>query len=666
MWWWWILAASAAPRGDYVHVATVPVLAVHSPEPIAPTLRIGAWAPASDSGFWLAHGRGELIRVTPGGGFDRRAAQRVRTSTMWIMTRFQVDGSSVVYFDGPQGTKRADLRTGAIESFVAGDGERIGAVMRVGEQWVRSVADGSQVRFLKDGAWSDPQPAIRNKDASLVDGGRAIPCGGLPDGTSLIAWESGPDTVHIGTLTEDLTVGRELWSARLPEDSVVRRSEVTSCSMVGDRVLLGRRYPSGATVFEGRRWVADIPQGEGPDVVNLVHAQLVNEDGVVVVAEFQSAIKVYAPNVAVNALGNRPMDRLRAGVQGADRLQAMWELGWWGAVWTEAKAQRDRAWQARARARLIAYWARSGPMMQTWMGPNKMQVLDEQFLPEIEGLLKGHPKEGWLHYAKALLLRRLGRSTEADAALAALEDVLPASHGPSAVDVSELFELAAARGDVARMKRMHRALDPADTRTRALWGARIARVEGDPDQGLALLRPLGRDDADLVALQARLEGDRGALDEAIASWTRARTLGLDEDPQTLGGLGVAYLRRGLVELAVEALLEAVDRDPETVAYRSNLAAALAEQDRQADAMKQLYGALGRAPEDPVLQFQLKSASGASSTKPGGALAVLPFDVAGGAVDRVGMGMMLSAMSITELAASGRDVVERGAPRGALC
>ena len=190
-------------------------------------------------------------------------------------------------------------------------------------------------------------------------------------------------------------------------------------------------------------------------------------------------------------------------------------------------------------------------------------------------------------YAVALMLRAAGDSTGYVAQLQRTADAL----GNSAWDrYPRLFDLYASRGDVEGMKRLAKsAKDP-------LLEAKILKAERKAEQAIALLAPLGDSSAEVVALRASLQLDAGKLNDAILSFTKA--LSMKKDPEIQHGLGVAYLERGLSELAVESLLAATTADPKNARYVSNLAAAYANLDKKEDALKHLFGALSSSPDDP--------------------------------------------------------------------
>jgi tetratricopeptide (TPR) repeat protein len=266
----------------------------------------------------------------------------------------------------------------------------------------------------------------------------------------------------------------------------------------------------------------------------------------------------------------------------------------------------------------------------------------------------------------ALLADRLGQTSAYHAALAKLASFVEAGQLPAS-EVPEVFDYHTHRGDVEAMNRTLKSL-PEDARppTRTLWTARILRAKQKYGEALKALAgiPEGFVTPDVLALQARLQAESGAVDESILTWTRALGLGLETDPDAHAGLGTAYLRRGLFELAIESYVKAVSLDPEQPRHRSNLAVAYAALDRREDALKEVFAALSKAPSDPLLRHQLdrlsaKAAAPAPPAPSGPAIAVLPLTTSGGAVDRPGMGQMIAAMLVTTLVKrGGPPVVER--------
>lgn len=672
-----LAAALAAPPldadGAYLHVATVPVHSLRSPSPIQRSMSVLAWSADADA-VWIVHGTGELARITREGVLERDAWQHVQLGTMGVSGHFVAEGGALTYYEMPFGVKRADLVSGAITPALGPvDPPTPSGVYHLpdGTWWLAS-SQRDRVRRFDGREWGPPEAADTLRRGEFGAGEkRAVPCGTDEKGTPVVSWiDIEARTVTLSTVTPDLRVGEALWSRPMEFDvwSGRRYDEPRACAKRGDLVLLG--LDRELLVFEGDALIAAIRggatekayprDGTGPYAPqNLDGSALLGQD-LLVGLERGAELRLYARRstvpLAKAKAGGDWLGVLRAGAKGADRFDALWALGWWELLETEARAAGDEAWRSRARARQIVHWALGGPAGKTYLAPGRVEQLDETYLSEVEADLRARPDSPWLLYAQALLLERMGREAQAHAALASLQQALPGD-GLTAADVTQLFALAAARGDLDAMKRMHDGVDARRApRTHALWAAHIARVEQKPLDAVAVLKALG-EDRDALVLTARSLADAGELDRAIATWLKVRALAPD-DAVVHGGLGAAYLRRGLVELAVESLTEAVNRDPGTPAYRSNLAAAYAAQDQKNDALKQLYGALGDRPDDVLLQHQLQAAMGGAAAGTGGEVAVLPFDVAGGAVERVGMGEMLASMASTALVNGGVGVVER--------
>jgi tetratricopeptide (TPR) repeat protein len=682
-------AHSAPPvdaDGAFVHVATVPLDNVRSPNPLKRAMAdkmVAGWD--REGGLFLLYGNAELVYIGPDGRFHRDRYDAVDLNTLGVLGRFVVEDGGLTYYEMPHGVRRVDLTTGAVTPALADpSAPKAYELIRTGGRhaaswWIRDMATRTASQWTGS-AWGPPVKLEPNRHGNVVKEGLQItPCGQLRDGTPITTWyDFETRAVYIGTVNADLRVADTLWSTPVPLESWNARmySNALGCDVLGDRVQIG--LMNQVFVWDGQTLVSALRAGAGesempeynavgPYAFQALHTTRLLGDGDILVAIDRRGVevKIFAerldsPKKALARAEKEddPLLALRAGVTGDARYQALWDLSWWELLEEEARAAGDLAWADRAFARKVVKWAQRGAPAEVFMGPGRMEQMDGPLLEKVEEGLTRNPKDAWSLYARALLLRRLDRATDADAALSALDAALPAP-GLTAADVPELFDLAAARGDVARMKAMLGTVDAASRpRIHALWTARIARVDGRTDDGLAALKGLDRDDFDGVVLTAQLQADSGALDAAIATWMRAAGQRPD-DPIVQAGLGVAYLQRGLTELAVEALVKAVEGDPSTAAHKSNLAAALTALDKKQDALKQLYAALGDAPDDALLQHQLQTAMGqAAGAGTGGDVAVLPFTVAGGSVERVGLGDMIGSMASTRLVNAGVGVVER--------
>lgn len=117
-------------------------------------------------------------------------------------------------------------------------------------------------------------------------------------------------------------------------------------------------------------------------------------------------------------------------------------------------------------------------------------------------------------------------------------------------------------------------------------------------------------------------------------------------------------------MAIHELLEANRLEPDSSIHATNLASAYSSLDKRDDALSFVFAGMGKAPDDPLLKYMLDDLSkpaAKATSKPTdrNAVVVLPFGSAGGAVQRVGLGMMIADMLITEISNStSTPVVER--------
>ncbi len=354
------------------------------------------------------------------------------------------------------------------------------------------------------------------------------------------------------------------------------------------------------------------------------------------------------------------------------QLENMIAAGWWEAAIKLADERADaqgapKAEQvtiarlgAEARARILRRWASrevKGAIVNV-MRPDTPVALGA--LKEALALTQAHPASGLIRHAAALVaLRADDKATFLDQ-LEALQKIVEAGSADAA-DYPELFDLHAARGDAEAMKALLSSARPRLSPQRAaLWQAELLRVSGRPEEALAALSKAEPTRPALI-LKARLQVETGALNEGIITWTQAASMGPPDDPQIQAGLGVAYLRRGLAQLAIEALVKAHSAQPADTAHLSNLALADAQLDRREDALKQVFTALSKAPDDPLLRFQLDDLGGARAAQAppsGDTVAIMTLTTGGGAVQRVGLGEMIAAMLTTAAVNRGLAVVER--------
>lgn len=239
--------------------------------------------------------------------------------------------------------------------------------------------------------------------------------------------------------------------------------------------------------------------------------------------------------------------------------------------------------------------------------------------------------------------------------------------GPHIDQLAGLVPLLMKSGDLHQADQaIAAASELVDAEVIEFWKAHLLRYMGKPDQARTALTRTGRKlNADELMLLAQIQADLGELDESLVSWTRVLTTEKKTDPEAHAGIGMTYLRRGYVELAIESLLQAHTLDPDAPAYLSALASAYTAAGKPDQAFKQVLSALGQTPDDPVLDFQMKQSrkgresrsktgSGVSAT-----VAVLGFDTIGGAQERPGLGQLVTSMFVTEFVSKGAGrVVER--------
>jgi Flp pilus assembly protein TadD len=89
---------------------------------------------------------------------------------------------------------------------------------------------------------------------------------------------------------------------------------------------------------------------------------------------------------------------------------------------------------------------------------------------------------------------------------------------------------------------------------------------------------------------AFLLAKRGDLDTALVYARRAR-LGAPEMAEVMDTLGYVYTAKRLTNLAVQTLVDAVEKAPENLTFREHLADALDQREDGSAAMKSLQAAL---------------------------------------------------------------------------
>jgi len=313
--------------------------------------------------------------------------------------------------------------------------------------------------------------------------------------------------------------------------------------------------------------------------------------------------------------------------------------------------------------------------------PKHPPAIAQGYLAEAEAIAKRRPSLAIAHAAVARLAAHVGKNVLRAKHLGLLAKALSRAGSRSTeknkagkssgkksnvARFPELFDHYARLGDVAMMRRFVAALPDKKSPLARRWRAEMQRHEGSY---AAALKTVGKaKEADSMALRARLLADTGKLNDAIAAWTSLVEGQAATDPAAHNGLGVVYLRRGLVELAIQSFNKAIQRDGDNPTYRANLATAYGRLDKRNDALKHVFSALGKAPDDPLLRLQLAhlSAPKAAASTPGSkskhkprAVAVMPLTTHGSDVERAGLGELVAAMLITAISTKkAATVVER--------
>jgi tetratricopeptide (TPR) repeat protein len=502
---------------------------------------------------------------------------------------------------------------------------------------------------------------------SFADDVPRRPCGLGAKGVPITVTVNRVHTYSLSKLDRGLLpAGPPLWG--IAEDEHIQEVERFEseamqrplCDQLGDLVLLGWEHSGQMSLYRGTKPIFHSFEGMGENLYAIL-----SDATLATVLRGQiglGKIRLFArkdrdgkdPIFVHRRLSKDPKNLV-------SMLDNMIDAGWWE---NAVKAADDalakdlpKEEQDRVRARLAR--ARAAELLHYAEVEASAEIVAKK-RDEATRLAADHPGSAVAQYAAALTLRAAGDSTAYAEHLERTRVALTKDAGARWSDYPRLFDLFAARGDVASMMKF--AAETKKTTTeldRRMFEARIARVEGAYDAALESLKPLGDRYGSAVALRALVQMDAGRLDDAILSFTKANGLGLATHSETQHGLGLAYLRRGLLELSIEALSKAVAADPANATYASNLAAAYAGLDKREDAMKHLFTALAKSPADPVLRFQLERMSAPKTAKAGGALIVMPLSTYGGATQRVGLGEMIASMLITAISeAKGPEIVER--------
>lgn len=220
-----------------------------------------------------------------------------------------------------------------------------------------------------------------------------------------------------------------------------------------------------------------------------------------------------------------------------------------------------------------------------------------QALVLADALLAESPEQAEAHYWRALALRTLGRGDEAQAA------------------IDRAITLAPEREDFVLTRSVMRlgGNDPSQAQS-ALMDAlafnpnhlpayigliHIALGQNNAAEAKRLLKLAERvdaDDADVLAAKGAIAQAEGALDDAIAQFTRA----LERAPQNvlaLGGLAFAYMHKQMPAFAEQALRRAVALAPDNVRLRRGLVDCLLRQERPDEAEQALDELLAQTPDD---------------------------------------------------------------------
>ena len=116
-------------------------------------------------------------------------------------------------------------------------------------------------------------------------------------------------------------------------------------------------------------------------------------------------------------------------------------------------------------------------------------------------------------------------------------------------------------------------------------------------------RSLAGPDVNSLLNQGRALHAQGRINEAFTRYQAAVTAA-PEHAEALHLLGLAYLGLGQAQVGIAFVRRAVERSPETAAYRANLATAEAQGGNLAQALVQMQAACGLQPEDANLQAGL--------------------------------------------------------------
>ncbi|MCB9679581.1 MAG: hypothetical protein H6737_31030 [Alphaproteobacteria bacterium] len=680
-----LLAALAADpidaAGRWQHVITLEPSVLVWPHPPDRLQDLAAYGLDPAGGLVLV-GEGDILHLSADGVLDR---DRWKTPKQYAWLR----GHVVVDADGLWG---CDRQQGIVQFRRDGGVELIGDPVDVGQGCeLYRTADGSFFGwssltdtitiFQDDGSIQQQARLPAYVDTTWPKPASAGPCGALADGTSLtMATSKAFETLELVTLDGGLKrtgAVMALDTRSGPVRQALTAAEAwrpRQCVVDGDLVSLA--YWSQGVVLSRdgtvQTWLRNgtplsaanaPPHGTGPWAFDGLEFLGTLDQRTLVAVVPRHGIQLYRPRLK-GAADPAAARRLAAAGDfvGAEQHWAAWmaahpddagaELermkawtaaGWWGEVIPAGKKHPpdDPRFQEalKARALSLSRWTRrrirGGGSLFAKGEPTPREDAREA-LAELAPFAGS--TEPAVQEARVRLAAAGRRPYTAERALAQLEAL---GHTET---VDAAFWVYVARGDTARVDALLEGSDPwPDERAARL------RLAGDLEAALeAVAKP--EEDADRY-VRAELLADLGRLDEALHAWTGV-VEGMPDHPGAHAGLGLAYLRRGLPELAVQSFLKSLELE-ENPAVRSNLAAAFAALDDRARVASTLAGL---DPTDPVVAHQLAKPGGVGSKK--GTLAVLPFDVAGGSVSRVGLGDLLATMAVTELVQGGASVVER--------
>lgn len=214
-----------------------------------------------------------------------------------------------------------------------------------------------------------------------------------------------------------------------------------------------------------------------------------------------------------------------------------------------------------------------------------------------DALLAESPDQAETHYWRALALQTLRRGDEARAALDRAIALAPEREDFSLT--RSVIQLGT--GNVGETQAgLMDALAFNPNHLPAYIGLiHIALGQNNPAEAKRLLKLAERvdaEDADVLAAKGAIAQAEGAVDDAIALFTRA----LERAPQNvlaLGGLAFAYMHKQMPAFAEQALRRAIALAPDNARLRRGLVDCLLRQERADEAEQALDELLAQAPAD---------------------------------------------------------------------